>query len=153
MLELHFGVIEQPYSTLAGFKSNVDLTTGDVAEFLEAKYHPFEIFFELHADEIGEYMAEALAGAVKTFLETGVSPINPLAQSESSIKAAFEKFLSEGELETLGFSGIPTQAAIEGRSHRFAKGRKPQRRVSLIDTGLFQTSSYMWFSGINSVRS
>ena len=39
-------------------------TTGDVAEILEAKYHPMEIFSEVHGEQIADHVAEAMNGVL-----------------------------------------------------------------------------------------
>ena len=46
-MRLHLGVLDVPYKQ--GSNSSPE-TTGDVAEILENRYHPIEIFYEEHAN-------------------------------------------------------------------------------------------------------
>ena len=145
MTKLHLGVVEQPYSEIPGLE-HVAVTTGDVAEWLESKYHVYEIFFEEHVKDIANAMTESMAGSLETFMQTGVAPLDPLLQAESVIETIFKAFLTNKEMEALGYPGVPTRAALEGISKRFKNHRGP-RRPSFIDTGLYQASFKAWFDG------
>jgi hypothetical protein len=124
----------------------VNLTTGDVAEILEAKYHIFENFWNIHqADVVGD-VEKSLQGAVESFLMGAPLSLNPFGTATSEIENRMKKFLSDAEMEKIGYPGVPTQAALEGVSHRFKSGytKGRARRVSFIDTGLYQASMMAW---------
>ena len=171
MTTLHLGVIEQSYGWAAppgetklqeglrvgrrkpkrtkarklfGFSSAV--TTGDVAEILEAKYHVMESFYELHQEEIGDLIVRSLAAKIETIQQGGYAGFDePFAGATTVIEDRFKQFLSQKEIETLGIPGVPTKAALAGVSHRFkhpyaARGARP----SFIDSGLYQASFKAW---------
>ena len=126
----------------AAFGVQESVTTGDVAQVLEARYHVMETFYELHAQEI----ADDITVSLKNSLEDAISGGGPignyqLSDSESFIQAEFVKFIDSKEMEGLGIPGVPTQAALDGVNHRmkhpYAK-RAP--RPSFRDTGLYSQS-------------
>jgi hypothetical protein len=121
-----------------------NLTTGDVAEILEAKYHIFEVFYREHEQDVAADVEKSLQGAVESFLMGAPLTLNPFGTATSEIENRMKKFLSDAEMEKIGFPGVPTQAALEGISHRFKKPRTGVRRPSFIDTGLFQSSMTAW---------
>ena len=149
-VSLHLGVVDMPYA-----HDPKGTSTGDVAEILEARYHVMEVFFELHRNEIAADMEKSVAGAIDTLM-AGAPPQNasPFAGAESGIERRFKDFLLTREIETLGIPGVPTQAALDGVSHRFKNPRyvrkgkklvKRPRRPSFIDTGLYETAMKAWF--------
>lgn len=157
---LHLGVIDLPYSAPPGGGKRKKVaagtqTTGDVAGWLEDKYHVMEVFYESHGAEIAEDLENSLAGAMENLLLGAPVKLSgqAFASAESKIAERFKTFLSSQEIETLGIPGVPTQAALDGVSHRFknprfrmARGKKVKRdpRPSFIDTGLYQSSSIVW---------
>ena len=167
MTTLHLGVVDIPYvdgpapikklvsrtrsrrhdAALHGSGAGSGgVTTGDVAGWLENRYHIMELFFETHHQEITALLAEAMAGQLENLLAGGSSvEINPLAGGTEEIENLFRKFLSDREVETLGIPGVPTQAALKGVSARFKSGYNPKgRRPSFIDTGLYEASFRAW---------
>lgn len=153
---LHLGVIELSYADFdpatgkkrKGRKKkdrNGSLTTGDVAEILESKYHVMEIFFQEHEEEILGYISDAMVGALETALMGGPSNADPYAAANDKIKVAFQTFIESGEMERLGYPGVPTQAALDGVSHRFKHPyAKRPARPSFVDTGLYVNSFKAW---------
>lgn len=155
-MKLHLGIIDVPYvgrETAAQMRRRVKKgehppagakTTGDVAEILEARYHIMEIFYEVHKAEIIGALEESVSGAIENLIAG--APINMAAtgEGESKIKDLFSKFLSEKEMDRLGYPGVPTEAAKRGVNHRFKKGKGPKNRPSFIDTGLYETSFRAW---------
>jgi hypothetical protein len=150
MTKLNLGVVEFPYA-------DSGQTTGDVAEILESKYHVMEKYFESRAYKIAEKMENSLRGAIEN-LALGAPISSPFASAESFINKDFRSFLSTSEIENMNIPGVPTQAALDGVSHRFknprykfvGKGKnkkkvKRPRRPSFIDTGLYQSSMKSWF--------
>lgn len=158
---LHLGVVDLPYvgnetrgARRARVKAGkaakppavnvgVDLT-GDVAEILEEKYHVMQHFYELHGQEIADLVANSMAGNLETMLMGGPHAEASFASAESGIDQMFRNFLSNKELDALGYPGIPTQAAKDGVNPRFKSGRGPKNRPSFIASGLYQSSFKTW---------
>jgi hypothetical protein len=133
---IHLGVTDVTYAT--GAK-----TTGDVAEILEDKYHIMQVFYEQHKEDVAEDLEQSLSGAMESMM-AGAPPSNrPFGSAEAAIEERFKRFLSEAEMDALGYPGVPTAAALAGVSHRF-KTKKGSPRPSFIDTGLFQSSFVVW---------
>lgn len=163
-LVLHLGVIDVPYANQAQpekvpqakkGKKNKPLkpklesgtqTTGDVAEILEKKYGIMDTFQFAHLPDIASELEDSLAGALLTLMMGGQPDPNPFAKAESAITTMFKKFLDNGEVEHMGIEGVPTQAALDGVSHRlkhpYAKGNP--RRESFIDTGGYHDHFTCW---------
>ena len=145
---LHLGVTDVPYSqnrAARAKRTNSTVTTGDVAGWLEDEYHPMGIFSNIHGQEIGDELAGALAGTLENLMMGGPISQNPFGEGTSEIEHLFKKMLTDKELERLGYPGIPTQAALDGVSHRFKHPyKKRPRRPSFIDTGLYQSAFKAW---------
>lgn len=151
MTTLHLGVIDIPYSQAPRprqRRSASNVTTGDVATFLENRYHIMEVFYEEHADDvIAPEMEKSVAGAITSLLAGAPVTLDPFGSAVSKIEDAFKQFLSTGEMERLGYPGVPTQAALRGVSHRFAHPyARRAARVSFVDTGLYQDTFKAWFT-------
>lgn len=131
-MNLALGVEDFPY------KDGKSVSTGDVAEILERRYHVMEAFADMHKDEIAQAISHALMGALENRMMGAPLPENPYAQAEEDIKAAFRQFL---DLEDMAgrFEGVPTEAALKGVNHRLKK-KRGIRRPSFIDTGQYQAS-------------
>lgn len=154
---LHLGVIEFPYvqrppvapkrpskkpRKARGSAARTE-TTGDVATFLENRYHIMEIFYEEHAQGVADALAESLAGTLVNLHMGAPIPEDPYLGGQSKIDVLFKQWLSSGAIEQIGIPGVPTKAALEGISHRFKSGIGG-RRVSFVDTGLYETSFWAW---------
>ena len=162
---LHLGVIDIPYAQpnppprkpigrprrrlrgphKAHAQKYQNVSTGDVAEILENRYHVFENFFHLHEQDFADDIEKSLIGSVESLLMGGPPHLNPLGAATSSIENRFKQFLSNREMDAIGYPGVPTAAAERGVSHRFKhpyKKRPP--RPSFVDTGLFQATSTAW---------
>ena len=158
MTTLHLGVIDQQYRTSGpGYRGKTgrpgrrrkahiaSRTTFDVAKILEDKYHVMETFYEAHQSEVVEAIANAYAGAVNTSWRTGRPPADLESTGVPKLKKMFNDYLDMEEMAGLGVPGVPTQAAIDGLSHRFAHPyAKHPRRPSFIDTGLYEASFVAW---------
>lgn len=149
-LTLNLGVVDVPYAdppSKDGKAKPHNVTTGDVAGWLENKYHPVQIFYEQNAEKIAGYLSESLAGALESVLMGApAESAAPFAAAETMIDNDFRQFLALGVMEQLGYPGVPTKAALEGRSSRLKKGRGA-RRPSFVDTGLYVQSFRTWFEG------
>ncbi len=143
MTTLNLGVIDVPYANpprAAGSPAKGGTqTTGDVAEWLETKYHVMEVFFELHKDDIAKALENSLAGSLETLLMGGPATSSPASEAMSEIEEKFKRFLADREMEALGIPGVPTAAAKKGINHRFKKTLTPGR-PSFIDTGAYENS-------------
>lgn len=145
---LHLGVADVPYSDApqpdkSSKTATPNETTGDVAERLEDKYHIMQIFYEQHKADIAKALEGSLAGALENLLMGGPSNVAAFGAATSQIETLFKKFLTDKEMDSLGFPGIPTKASLLGISHRF-KGKRGPPRPSFIDTGLYETSFKSW---------
>lgn len=117
-------------------------STGDVAEYLEKKYQVQERFWHLHEDQFADDLAESVGGAVENIL-AGAPVGDPYAQALGDIEGQWSLFITHEDITVTGAPGVPTQAALDGVSHRL-KGKKGARRPSFRDTGLYQASFRAW---------
>src|ERR1019366_9125915 len=115
---LHLGVIDLPYTV-----SKRSVTTGDVAEWLEKKYHVMEVFYRQHEGDVARDVEKSVAGALESLLLGAPPSIDPFGAGTSKIEDGFKQFLSSREMEGLGYPGVPTGAALAGVSHRFKTKR------------------------------
>jgi hypothetical protein len=148
---LHLGVIEIPYNEPPPpgkrRKKKVEAgtqTTGDVATFLEDKYHVMEAFFEVHQDDIAKDLEDGLAGTLENLAMGAPPSADPFGAAASAIKARFSAFLESKEMDTLGYPGVPTKASLEGISHRFKNRRGMPGRPSFVDTGAYENAFMAW---------
>lgn len=163
---LVFGIVDQPYENenppkapknpkvrkgkrnrRSDFIGGEVMTTGDVAEILEAKYHVYEIFFTVHEAEIANLMAEAYAGALEGVFSGAPATIDPFDSAAALIYTMFQTFIDQKEMDRLGYPGVPTKASLKGVSHRFKKKVSKPGRPSFQDTGLYETNFIAWLKG------
>lgn len=139
MATLHLGVLVIPY----GGKSK-GTTTGDVAEFLEARYHLMETYWRLKGDKHAKQIANGIARAIEANI-VGLKA-DPYGKAMGQIENGFKDFISARTVERVGILGVPTEAALKGVSHRKAHpyAKVNPRRPSFRDTGLYQSSFKAW---------
>ena len=147
MPTLHIGVIDIPYADEA-------ITTGEVAKILEARYGVMSAFYRSHKADIQTAIAKSLQGQVVGILNGKPLNSDPYVRACSDIDSMFKKFLSLSEIEKMGIEGVPTQAALDGKTSRFKAGKNKgkrrgkvksgSRRPSFIDTGTYQASEKSW---------
>jgi len=135
---LHLGVLVQSYGN---GPSAVD--TADVAGWLEDKYHVMEIFYEHHDKQIADAMANSMQGALETVMMGGPAG-DPFASAADEIHKEFQDFILTKEMDRLGYPGVPTQASLQGVSHRHKSRRGSPGRPSFYDTGLYVNSFRAW---------
>ncbi len=165
---LHLGVIDVPYAPegvpaplkhatkrpvsahmlrmavarTLGFHAEA-VTTGDVAQWLENRYHVMEIFFEENQQAIGDSIANTMAGALDNLIDRGVAPgrIFP-AEGQGDIQKAFNDFIDLRKMDGIQ-PGVPTKAAKRGVNHRL-KLKKGPERPSFKDTGAYEGAFRAW---------
>lgn len=148
---LHLGVADIPYAhELApdvGKRDKVPggtQTTGDVATWLEDKYHVMEVFFQEHGDDVAKSLEGSLAGALEALLLGGApASLDAFGPATMEIHDLFQHFLDSQEIEHLGIPGVPTKAALMGVNRR-RKSKRGPRRPSFIDTGIFEANFFNW---------
>jgi hypothetical protein len=144
---LHLGVADIPYANEAQPKRDKvaagTQTTGDVAGWLEDRYHIMEIFFHEHEDAVAKAMEGGLAGSLESLLTGAPATTDVFGEGANKIRTLFMDWLSSGAIEHLGIPGVPTMAALKGISHRFKRKRGP-RRPSFIDTSTYEDSFIDW---------
>jgi hypothetical protein len=120
--------------------SQPSITTGDVAEILEAEYGILGEFAERYGQQIADAFANSAAGALESVMMG--TPVNdPYAGATTEIEESMKLFLDLEEMN--GKPGVPTKAALDGVNHRL-KIKKGAPRPSFIDTGLYQSSMRAW---------
>ncbi len=146
---LHLGVIDLPYTKAPGRRASRSVTTGDVATFLENRYHVMEVFYLENEQPVADAVAESLQGAVESLLMGGPPTLDPFGGAASKIEDIMKQFVATGQIETVGIAGVPTQASIDRasgrrRSARFKRRRATGASVSFVDSGLYNTSMKAW---------
>lgn len=155
MSTLVLGVIDLPYGHVDSYRrlrtkrpqkhrSRI-ITTGDVATILESRYHIFQHFWDEVKDEATARIIQSYADSLDSLLQGNLkASFNPAQSSMDWLKQRFDDFISMQEMDKLGITSpfpVPTQAALDGVSHRFKHpyARRPPR-PSFYDTGLYRAS-------------
>jgi hypothetical protein len=140
---LHLGVLVQPYRTLG--KKTQAVTTGDVARWLENRYHIMEAFSKRHENDMNAAVENSVGGAIESLMMGQV--VDPWGSATQTIEQEFRDFILSKEVESCGIPGVPTAAALGGQSFRrkrpYARG---PRRPSFRNTGLYVGSFRSWVS-------
>ncbi|HQT24977.1 MAG TPA: hypothetical protein PLK99_00060 [Burkholderiales bacterium] len=121
------------------------VTTGEVAEFLESKYHVMEVFYELYQQKIAEKLAAAMAEKIESIAQ-GNPNVRLKTFDVGDIELAFRQYLSADEWQKI--SGQRIAAAELGISHRKKDKKRAGPRPAFIDTGLYQQTFKSWVSGL-----
>lgn len=121
------------------------ITTGDVAQILEARYGVMSMFVQMHEKDIDDAAAKAMEGKLENLLMGGAISEELFSEGElSEIEDAFRKFLDAREMDGR-VPGVPTKASLEGISHRFKHPHaKRGSRASFVDTGLYSAAMRAW---------
>ena len=149
-MKLALGVIDIPYGHAHGNgKDNPNITTGDVAEILEANYGIMGKFFELHEDEITGKVADVFSGMIEDQIMERPINFGELVDL-SSLKSVFQSMIIDQELDGI-VGGVPTKASMDRSvNHRKKKGVNLDRkgkgvsRPSFYDTHLYADSFKAW---------
>ena len=135
MLVLSMGIVPMQYDETGA-------NTVDVAEILEREYKIIETFSEHHAEDIAKSLENSLVGALENIF-LGAPPKKDLfAEGCAQIDAGFRLFIEEREMD--GLLGIPTKAAIMGKTSRRKAGVGNTNRASFDDTGTYKRSFKSW---------
>ena len=158
-LTLTLGVIDEPYLNEEG--KQLEVTTGDVAQILEKKYHVMSTFFQLNESKIYSYIENSLNAALNATIAG--ENVNQFSDAENRIERDFRQFLTSKIMDGLNVPGVPTQASLAGISHlykwsidnssefKLVRGKKVTNkptgvpRPSFIDTGMYQAAFKAWF--------
>lgn len=148
---LNLGVVDVPYAHQPPARGRrkkrgggaARITTGDVADILEGRYHVMEHFAQIHQADVAAALEDGLAGALETLMMGGSPAASLFATAEGEIEESFKRMIETKELDRLGYPGVPTQASLDGRSSRFKRRRGPAR-PSFVDTGLYVGSFKAW---------
>ena len=148
MKTLHLGVIDIPYAEAES------QTTGEVAKILEEKYGIMAAFYQRHKDDVQKAISASLKGQLTSVMAGKPLNSDPYARACSVIDDMFKNFLTLSEIESMGIEGVPTKAALDGKSTRFKygknKGKRRKkakygvRRPSFIDSGTYRASEKSW---------
>ena len=155
VVNLILGVLDVAYSDAHG-KSGAT-TTGEVAHILEDNYHVMETFYVSRQEKIANWLAESVAKAIETMVETG-RHVAPTFEAEQKIETEFRTFLdrnemsmlvkglSEGESAAFNWNKTFSSAGNRGVNHRKKNpySKKNKSRPVFIDTGLYQASFRAW---------
>lgn len=130
------------------------MTTGDVAQILEARYGIMGMFYLLRGDDIQHAIEELFKDRLEA-LQLGQPPGQFPAHLDD-VEQSFRNFLDTRQMDGRA-PGVPTQASLNGVNHRlkhpyrryiYRRGRRTNRRApsrpSFIDTGLYQASFRAW---------
>lgn len=139
-MRLLFGVNDVAYTDPG---TNRATTTGDVAQYLENDYHVMRTYLELHETEIGESLANAMAGEIESMAQGKPAHFN-VSGPMNRIEEEFRDYLDRGEWKRA--SGQVIAAADAGVSHRKKRPyvKKNKERTAFVDTGLYQASFRAW---------
>ncbi len=132
---IHLAMDEKPYDY-------GDMTTGDVAEILEAEYHVMEIFWDKHEADAVEAISDSLSNSFEDQLKGLPFSTTALDVGAKEIEVLFKKFLENKEMDGI-VPGVPTGAARLGISHK-PKSMRRTPWVSFIDTGLYENNFKCW---------
>ncbi|MCM2493307.1 hypothetical protein ACVCIH_17675 [Burkholderia glumae] len=141
MTTLYLGVVDVAYTSE---DAKPGTTTGDVATFIEDEYHVMRVFLEMYEEQIGELLANEVAGEIESLAQGKPVAKLSLDLSTGRIGELFRDFLDAREWKQA--SGQAIAAAEDGVNHRKKKpyASSNPARAEFIDTGLYQASFRAW---------
>ncbi|HEX8711542.1 MAG TPA: hypothetical protein VF730_06690 [Terracidiphilus sp.] len=155
MPTLNLGVVDVGYTDDEG-----SVTTGDVASWLEERYHIMRTFVELNEGFIEKCLVDAASGAIESIAQG--RPISGLnaglgtrldarqlfgSSVNERIEERFRDFLDSGEMNRYLPPSQQSQAAAQGINHRKKNPNTGQGRQAFVDTGLYQAAFRAWMTG------
>jgi hypothetical protein len=154
MPTLHLGVVDVGYTDGDGSTS-----TGDVAGYLENRYHIMRTFLEQEEKFIEDQLIDAVAGAIESIAQGRPVPgLNTAlgtkldtrqlfgASVNQRIEERFRDFLDSGEMNRYLPPKQQSKAAAAGINHRKKDPNTGQARQAFIDTGLYQAAFRAWMT-------
>jgi len=139
MLKLQLGVLDVAY---------VDgtTTTGDVAGFLEDRYHVMRKFAEMNEDFIADTIADHFAGLIESVAQgKRVSAID-MTPAMSKIEERFRDALDSGEIH----QSLPQEQQVSAATLKTSSRKKvikpDESRQAFIDSGMYQASFRAWIT-------
>lgn len=163
-MRIYFGVIDHPYAyeqqrlskkgkpLKRGQKVTSSVTTGEVAEHLEEKYHLFESYYAANQEFVDGEIIKSLEGSIESLM-LGAPPTNdPFGAATSVIEDSIKRVIISNEFDWL-VDNVPTAASGRvpsirqgGVNHRLAHpyARSNPPRPSFVDTGNFESSIKVW---------
>lgn len=120
-------------------------TTGDVAEFLEARYHVMQHFWDRHGQEACDALAQDMMDDFEDMASGRNVEAPTFAAATSTMHKAFNEFIDKREMDGLA-PGVPTEAARHGIKHRFLHpyAKDNPERPSFFDTGTYMSAFTAW---------
>jgi hypothetical protein len=147
-MKISLGVLDVPYNRQSSYRSVgrrsaprrvrkfATITTGELADILEAKYGITEFFLEEHGEEFIKDILEGYAENLARPEKGRGSKTDYLGKAVKRGEEMFREMLDNKELDGKR-PGVPTNAAELG----FRFGRKTSAgRPSFVDTGLYRDS-------------
>lgn len=134
-MKIHLGVIDVPEPEGG--------TSYTVAQGLEEDYNLFSVFWDYEQDNAIFALTESVSNALEQYMSTGNIPNDIFADATEEIDKDFRQFLDDSKVEKMGIPGVPTKAALHGKSIRLKREYGP-RRPSFIDSGVLQSSFRSW---------
>ena len=109
-------------------------TTYSVGKELEDHYGLFSMFYNTYKEPIGEYIAEDMADALTKMLnDETVHFDKAFAKTSEEITDKMHYFITSQEVERVagrfGEQGIPTQAALDGKTLREKSKQKRGKKI------------------------
>lgn len=140
-MKMFMGVVDVGYTD-----DNGATTTGDVAGYLEDRYHVMRTFVEIYGDKIHAAIVDEVSGAIESIAMGKRVPQLNLQPAGAKIEQMFRGFLDTGEMNALIGSYKVSDATLS-KSSRRKSGKMPdgQQRQAFVDSGLYQASSRVWF--------
>lgn len=139
MTTLHLGVVDVGYTDDQGAT-----TTGDVAQYLEDRYHIMRSFVELNEHFIARQLVDQVAGAIESIAQGNRLPQLNWKPSMAKVEERFRDFIAAGELQAM----LPASQQVSEDTLKTSSRTKTQKiqkpRQAFVDTGLFVASFRCW---------
>ena len=141
-MKMYLGVVDVGYTD-----DNGATTTGDVAGYLEDRYHVMRTFLEVKEGEIHNIITDQVAGAIESIAQGKRVPKLDLQPAGEKIQDMFRGWLDSGEMnrEILPQSQQVSSDTLKTSSRKKVIKTEKQRQA-FIDTGLYQASFRVWFA-------
>jgi hypothetical protein len=121
------------------------VTTEEVADALEERYHILEHFLEMEHDGIMSDFHQNFHLEIDTALSGRKPPKRRWGRFEARVTRRFKDFIHARSLDGVEY-GVPTQRSLKGVNRRLSHPYQKNNpsRPSFIDTGLYVNSMKAW---------